>query len=50
MKKENFCREVFREPQNSNLVEAVLEKYANVIRKSPAKGALLFSVVGTNVF
>ncbi|KAJ8943643.1 hypothetical protein NQ318_005645 [Aromia moschata] len=42
----NFSRPVFREPQNSGLVDTVLEKYAAAIRRPLSNGALLLSVVG----
>lgn len=40
-----FKRAVFREPQDSASVEAVLKSYADAIKRSK-DGALLFSVVG----
>ncbi|KAJ8922586.1 hypothetical protein NQ315_007616 [Exocentrus adspersus] len=41
-----FGRPVFREPQTTGAVDAVLEKYAQAIKTPSSKGALLFSVVG----
>ncbi|XP_056637299.1 putative ATP-dependent RNA helicase DDX11-like protein 8 isoform X3 [Diorhabda sublineata] len=46
VEKINFGRKVFREPQTSGQVDAVLEKYAEAINSPGSKGALLFSVVG----
>lgn len=46
MKELNFGRQVFREPHNSGSVDAVLDKYAEVIKKPNSVGAILFSVVG----
>lgn len=42
----DFKRAVFREPQDSTSVEAVLKSYADTIKRSKNDGALLFSVVG----
>lgn len=41
-----FKRSVFREPQDSASVDAVLKSYADSITKSK-EGAMLFSVVGS---
>lgn len=43
----DFKRTVFREPQDSTSVDAVLKSYADTIKRSIDGGALLFSVVGT---
>ncbi|XP_060530615.1 ATP-dependent DNA helicase DDX11 [Cylas formicarius] len=45
MKNLNFRRPLFREPQNAEQVESVLDKYARTIKKSTS-GAIMFSVVG----
>lgn len=45
----DFRREVFREPQNSGSVDAVLDKYSKAIKKPNSTGALLLSVVGKKI-
>lgn len=41
----SFDRKIFREPQDSASVDAILNSYADTVHKSNS-GALLFSVVG----
>ncbi|CAH2013425.1 unnamed protein product [Acanthoscelides obtectus] len=46
MKDLQFGRAVFREPQSASMVDSVLQKYENAIKRPNSQGALLFSVVG----
>lgn len=53
VKDANFGRPVFREPQtgkSGGTVEQVLQKYADAIKRSPSRGALMFSVVGLIIY
>lgn len=42
----SFGRPIFREPQDSGSVDAVLKSYSDAILKSNNHSALLLSVVG----